>query len=250
MNPPSPSTKNPLTIIAIFAGIIEASALASLPFLDEDSQSIYTWFLVGFPPFLTVLFFLTLNFNSKSLYSPSDFANEDDFLKMRDSVKNQDKPELQSTNNALIESTTIETLPSQKIVSKKKDTTKRTASRETLPNPENNNTSGHQEVHIKSSFSALHIIDSRALKDNAHLSSIFRTAVPEGCNKQPEHPELMVVLLTSTKTEPSVDAFLIDALRSENNKTSPSCTVAIYNLDTLSLTTLIRQNPDSHRHPP
>ncbi len=42
--------KSPLTIIAIFAGIIEASALASLPFLGEDSQEIYTWFLVGFPP--------------------------------------------------------------------------------------------------------------------------------------------------------------------------------------------------------
>lgn len=62
--------KSPLTIIAIFAGIIEASALASLPFLGEDSQSVYTWFLVGFPPFLTILFFLTLNFNSKTLYSP------------------------------------------------------------------------------------------------------------------------------------------------------------------------------------
>lgn len=62
--------KSPLTIIAIFAGIIEASALASLPFLGEDSQGIYTWFLVGFPPFLTILFFLTLNFNSKTLYSP------------------------------------------------------------------------------------------------------------------------------------------------------------------------------------
>ncbi|MCW2270080.1 hypothetical protein [Pseudomonas sp. JUb96] len=62
--------RSPLTIIAIFAGIIEASALASLPFLGEDSQGIYTWFLVGFPFFLTVLFFLTLNFNYKSLCSP------------------------------------------------------------------------------------------------------------------------------------------------------------------------------------
>ncbi|MOA02121.1 hypothetical protein D3C78_1215590 [compost metagenome] len=67
----NPEPKSPLTIIAIFAGIIEASALASLPFLSEDSQNTYTWFLVGFPFFLTVLFFLTLNFNYKSLYSPS-----------------------------------------------------------------------------------------------------------------------------------------------------------------------------------
>ncbi len=64
--------RSPLTIIAIFAGIIEASALASLPFLSEESQTTYTWFLVGFPFFLTVLFFLTLNFNYKSLYLPSN----------------------------------------------------------------------------------------------------------------------------------------------------------------------------------
>ncbi|WDY59116.1 hypothetical protein [Pseudomonas sp. PSKL.D1] len=60
----------PLTIIAVFAGIIESSALATLPFLSEESQSLYTWFLVGFPFFLTALFFLTLNFNYKSLYKP------------------------------------------------------------------------------------------------------------------------------------------------------------------------------------
>lgn len=72
----SPEPKSPLTIIAIFAGIIEASALASLPFLDESSQSIYTWFLVGFPPFLTLLFFLTLNFNTKSLYGPDEPGGE------------------------------------------------------------------------------------------------------------------------------------------------------------------------------
>lgn len=76
----SPEPKSPLTIIAIFAGIIEASALASLPFLGEDSQSIYTWFLVGFPPFLTLLFFLTLNFNTKSLYGPDELSSENPAL--------------------------------------------------------------------------------------------------------------------------------------------------------------------------
>lgn len=68
--------RSPLTIIAMFAGIIEASAIASLPFLGEDSQSIYTWFLVGFPPFLTLLFFLTLNFNTKSLYGPEEHGED------------------------------------------------------------------------------------------------------------------------------------------------------------------------------
>ncbi|MFK0089339.1 hypothetical protein ACIQUS_18860 [Pseudomonas sp. NPDC090755] len=68
----STGLKSPLTLIATFAGIIEASALASLPFLSERSQEIYTWFLVGFPFFLTVLFFLTLNFNYMSLFSPQE----------------------------------------------------------------------------------------------------------------------------------------------------------------------------------
>jgi len=63
------SSLSPLSLIAIFAGVVEASALASLPFLNDSSQSIYTWFLVGFPFFLTVLFFLTLNFNTRSLFA-------------------------------------------------------------------------------------------------------------------------------------------------------------------------------------
>ncbi|MFV3289579.1 hypothetical protein ACNFBR_12625 [Pseudomonas sp. NY11955] len=68
----------PLTIIAIFAGVIEASALATLPFLSESSQKLYIWFLVGFPFFLTALFFLTLNFNYKSFYSPTPDTTADD----------------------------------------------------------------------------------------------------------------------------------------------------------------------------
>lgn len=84
----NPEPKSPLTIIAIFAGIIEASALASLPFLGESSQSIYTWFLVGFPPFLTLLFFLTLNFNTKSLYGPKELStiNEETIRATREPI--------------------------------------------------------------------------------------------------------------------------------------------------------------------
>lgn len=80
MPAPHKPVTNPLTTIAIFAGIIEASSLASLPFLEGHSQNIYTWFLVGFPPFLTLLFFITLNFNHKTLYSPSEFNDPQDFL--------------------------------------------------------------------------------------------------------------------------------------------------------------------------
>lgn len=64
--------KSPLTIIAILAGTVEATALAALPLLDVANQGIFLWFLIGFPPFLTLLFFITLNFNHKTLYSPDD----------------------------------------------------------------------------------------------------------------------------------------------------------------------------------
>jgi hypothetical protein len=79
--------KSPLTIIAIFAATIEASALASLPLLESDNQYIYTWFLIGFPPFLTLLFFVTLNFNNRALYSPSDFTDQENFLKTQNTSK-------------------------------------------------------------------------------------------------------------------------------------------------------------------
>lgn len=76
---------NPLGIIALFTAMVEASALASLPFLDETSQTIYIWFLVGFPTFLAILFFATLNFNRRALYSPSDFESSAYFLESLDS---------------------------------------------------------------------------------------------------------------------------------------------------------------------
>lgn len=72
--------KNPLTIIAIFAAIAEISGTIVLPFIDQSNQSLYVWFLMVFPILLILLFFLTLNFNHKVLYAPSDYRNEDNFL--------------------------------------------------------------------------------------------------------------------------------------------------------------------------
>lgn len=73
---------NPLTIIAIFAGLAEVSGTLVLPFLNGESQELYIWFLMVFPTVLVVLFFLTLNFNHKVLYAPSDFQDEENFLKL------------------------------------------------------------------------------------------------------------------------------------------------------------------------
>lgn len=73
--------KNPLTIIAIFAAIAEISGTIVLPFIDKSNQAVYVWFLMIFPILLILLFFLTLNINHKVLYAPSDYQNEDNFLR-------------------------------------------------------------------------------------------------------------------------------------------------------------------------
>ncbi len=72
--------KNPLTVISIFAAIAETSGTTVLPFIDPDKQEIYIWFLMIFPISLVAAFFLTLNFNHRVLYAPSDYKNEQHFV--------------------------------------------------------------------------------------------------------------------------------------------------------------------------
>lgn len=72
---------NPISIIAAFAALSEASATTVLPYLDDENRQIYIWFLIAFPSTLVVFFFLTLNFNNKVLYTPTElkhFRLEDD----------------------------------------------------------------------------------------------------------------------------------------------------------------------------
>ena len=71
---------NPLTLIAVFAGLAEVAATVALPMLDGHVQAVFIWFVMLFPVLLVVLFFITLNFNHRVLYAPSDFANESHFL--------------------------------------------------------------------------------------------------------------------------------------------------------------------------
>lgn len=72
--------KNPLSIVAIFAGIVEVSGTAVLPFILPANQAAYMWFLMIFPTLLVAVFFLTLNFNHVVLYAPSDFRDDQAFL--------------------------------------------------------------------------------------------------------------------------------------------------------------------------
>jgi len=100
--------KNPLSVIAIFAGIAEISGTMVLPHINPANQVLFIWFLMLFPFTLVVLFFITLNWNYKVLYAPSDFKDEGNFvslqqastsevlLKIEDSINHQENESLPS----------------------------------------------------------------------------------------------------------------------------------------------------------
>ncbi len=76
------AVKNPLTVIAIFAGIAEVSGTVVLPFVSESNQNIFIYFLMGFPTILVLLFFVVLIFKNKALYAPSDYKDEENYFRV------------------------------------------------------------------------------------------------------------------------------------------------------------------------
>ncbi len=73
--------KNPLTVIAIFAGATELGGTYVLPHVtDVSNQRIYIWFLMLFPTYLISLFFFMLWHKHIHLYAPSDYSDENNFV--------------------------------------------------------------------------------------------------------------------------------------------------------------------------
>lgn len=91
---------NPLTIIAIFAGITEVVSSISLPLLNHDTQQIIVWFIILFPIVLITAFFLTLNFNTKVLYAPADYRDEKHFLEVLNLSQTSVKVSVTSVDDA------------------------------------------------------------------------------------------------------------------------------------------------------
>lgn len=73
--------RNPLTVIAMFAGLAEVTAAIALPQLAEGVQKTFVWFVMGFPTLLVVLFFFVLWRKHHVLYAPSDFTDESNFMR-------------------------------------------------------------------------------------------------------------------------------------------------------------------------
>lgn len=72
---------NPLTIIAIFAALAEVNGTVAIGLVSSNLQPTFIWFIILFPTLLIIFFFLTLNFNPKVIYAPSDFQDETNFVK-------------------------------------------------------------------------------------------------------------------------------------------------------------------------
>lgn len=109
----SGTIKNPLSVIAIFAGIAEISGTLVLPHIAPENQYLFIWFLMIFPFALVVMFFLTLNWNYKVLYAPSDFKDEEHFInlqkastsevldKIKEELAEEDEQESSLSDNAV-----------------------------------------------------------------------------------------------------------------------------------------------------
>ncbi|HDM8199279.1 TPA: ArsR family transcriptional regulator [Vibrio harveyi] len=71
---------NPLTIVAIFAGVAEAFATGALVLLPIEIQQNFVYFVMLFPLVIVVTFFGILVTKPQVLYAPSDYSDEQNFI--------------------------------------------------------------------------------------------------------------------------------------------------------------------------
>ncbi|RVD78819.1 hypothetical protein [Pseudomonas koreensis] len=167
---------NPMTVIAIFAVISESSAAVSLPFLANKEREIYVWFLISFPFYLLFLFFVTLNFNSRSLYAPSDFDKDKNFLKA--GKDNIDKRQPGNPSSPIDKASQM-CQPINPQADGHSDDMRRPHN---VPDPPESDTLAHAVlqhfVHLPASKGELLFIDGRQIKLKSELSEILTGAGP------------------------------------------------------------------------
>ena len=71
---------NPLTLIAVFAGVSEAVGTGVMPLVEPAVQSTLVWFVMLFPAVLVLLFFGTLWLAPAKLFGPSDYRTDEAYL--------------------------------------------------------------------------------------------------------------------------------------------------------------------------
>lgn len=203
-----------MTLIAIFATLSETSAAISLPFLDNDERDLYVWFLISFPFYLLLLFFVTLNFNYRSLYAPSDFADENNFLNATEQSDNNstESPSRQSTS---------------------KDATKSRSSPDNAQAPPVSMTPqatacGPEAVPLPNDVKDLRIVDTRETGKKIEFGELLKN------QKMSQNSTAHVILfVTSAQTEGLLKSSVLKHLK-QKRKATAAYPVA-YNLDSHKL---------------
>ncbi|MEB2622484.1 MULTISPECIES: hypothetical protein [Pseudomonas] len=222
---------NPMTVIAIFATLSETSAAISLPFLDDDDRDIYVWFLISFPFYLLLLFFVTLNFNYRSLYAPSDFEKGKHFIKVMDGLE-------QSENKKTRKSPTRASGTgdqSTRRPSKAQDPPSATVSANAL--------SAHHHVRLPERLKDLYVIDARRMTGQAEFSHLL-----ESIQIEPGKAARAVVFLTCTES----DSKLRESAAAPSKHVKKHCRTtfcAAYNLNSQGLTIIDQHLPIDARQP-
>jgi len=73
---------NPLTMLAVFAGLAETAGTVVMPFVSVPLQKFFIWYVMGFPVLLVCLFFYVLIRFPQKFYAPSDYDDEKLFVQM------------------------------------------------------------------------------------------------------------------------------------------------------------------------
>ncbi|MCL1917203.1 MAG: hypothetical protein FWG14_02625 [Peptococcaceae bacterium] len=76
----------PLGIVALFAGVAETAGAIVLPLVASELQHIFIWYVMLFPALLLILFFVTLFFKPHVYYPPSEYRDEENYLKLNKRV--------------------------------------------------------------------------------------------------------------------------------------------------------------------
>jgi hypothetical protein len=212
---------NPMTVIAIFATLSETSAAVSLPFLDNKEREIYVWFLISFPFYLLLLFFVTLNFNYRSLYAPSDFEKGKHFIKVMDNNEHAQSHAGKTKRNA----------PAER--------RRASAPRPAKPPPVEIDLQGtspaQQQFRLSELLKEMYIIDARWMRKKIEFRALLeKLQRPEGKQKH------VTLFLTSAESEKALKNGAAQCSRQTRKRKSVNFFVA-YNLNSHEVT-VIDQN--------
>lgn len=246
MKKPKKKIINPMTIIAIFATLSETSAAVSLPFLDNQERQAYIWFLISFPFYLLFLFFITLNFNYKSLYAPSDFQKSKQFVRVIDDAARSEKnKDSFAHDNGL--STVSGNAYAESLTRKHQGHThlkgKPDYLLQSLQDPPAcrvsvlSNLSTQHHMSLPTSVDSLHIIDARWLRKKKHISNLM-----ERIDKGRSSKRMVVVFLTCSVSEHLLNEKTLNK-SSASILGSKDVACLTYNLSTLAVT-VIRRSRD------